>query len=98
MKYGDDDDNIQLMKDLEKNIRELSIRGISSINMVELVESNIVKYDDLGNANDSKEWTIKTNGTNLIDILGEDYINSYKTTSNNILEILEILELKKELN
>jgi DNA-directed RNA polymerase II subunit RPB1 len=98
MKYSDEDDNIQFMKELEKNIRELSIRGISSVKMVELKETNIVKYDDLGNPDETKEWTLKTNGTNLLDIIGEDYINPYKTTSNNILEILEIFGIEATRN
>ena len=94
MKYDDDDDSIQFMKDLENNIRELSIRGIAGIDIVELKETNIVKYDNLGNPNETKEWTLKTQGTNLLDVMGEDHIDTYKTTSNNILEILEIFGIE----
>ena len=95
---NDEDDNIQFMKELEEKINDLPIRGVSNITMSKLDEINIVKYDELGNANDSKEWIIKTQGSNLLDIMGEDNIDTTRTTSNHILEILEIFGIEAARN
>jgi hypothetical protein len=37
---------LEFMKDFEKQLIELPLRGISNINQVEIAESNIIKYND----------------------------------------------------
>ena len=41
-----------------------------------------------------KEWLLETDGTNLIDILGNEYVDSTRTISNDIIEVYELLGIE----
>ena len=90
---------LEFMKDFEKQLISLSLRGITNINQVEIAESNIIKYHDDGTFGATKEWVLKTNGSNLIDILGEESVDSSRTLTNDILEFFDIfgIEATREL-
>jgi len=90
---------LEFMKDFEKQLIGLSLRGITNVNKVEVAESNIIKYNNDGSINPSKEWILKTSGSNLIDILGDDSVDNTRTITNDILEFHEIfgIEATREL-
>jgi len=90
---------LDFMKDFEKQLIELPLRGINNIKQVEISESNIIKYNDDGSFNASKEWILKTNGSNLIDILGDSSVDISRTVTNDIIEFHEIfgIEATREL-
>ena len=93
------------IKDFEKQLIELSLRGITDIKLVEIGETNIIKYNEDGSMQECKEWMLNTNGSNLIDILAEDCVDIRRTITNDILEFYEIFGIEatrqliyKELN
>jgi DNA-directed RNA polymerase II subunit RPB1 len=93
------------IKDFEKQLIELSLRGITDIKSVELGETNIIRYKEDGSLEQCKEWMLNTNGSNLLDILAEDCVDIKRTITNDILEFYEIFGIEatrhliyKELN
>jgi len=90
---------LEFMKDFEKQLIELSLRGIINIKRVELAESNIIKYNNDGSIGAAKEWMLKTDGSNLLDILSDDNVDITRTITNDILEFHEIfgIEATREL-
>jgi DNA-directed RNA polymerase beta' subunit len=90
---------LEFMKDFEKQLIELPLRGIININQVELSESNIIKYDNNGSFYATKEWILKTSGSNLLDILADDSVDINRTITNDIIEFYEIfgIEATREL-
>ena len=90
---------LEFMKDFEKQLIGLPLRGIANIKQVEVSESNIIKYNDDGSFGPSKEWVLKTSGSNLLDILADDSVDISRTITNDILEFHEIfgIEATREL-
>ena len=77
---------LEFMKDFEKQLIGLSLRGITNIKQVEVSEKNIIKYNEDGSFMATKEWILTTNGSNLLDILAEDSVDINRTITNDILE------------
>ena len=90
---------LDFMKDFEKQLIELSLRGIINIKRVEIAETNIIKYNNDGSIGAAKEWILKTDGSNLLDILSDDNVDITRTITNDILEFHEIfgIEATREL-
>jgi DNA-directed RNA polymerase II subunit RPB1 len=85
---------LDFMKDFEKQLIELTIRGIDKIESLELKEKNIIKYSLDGSLVNTKEWVLNTNGSNLIDIMSNEAVDTRRTTTNNILEFFEIFGIE----
>jgi DNA-directed RNA polymerase II subunit RPB1 len=85
---------LDFMKDFEKQLIELTIRGIDKIESLELKEKNIIKYSLDGSLVNTKEWVLNTNGSNLIDIMSQEAVDTRRTTTNNILEFFEIFGIE----
>ena len=94
IRHDDDENYITFMKEFEKHIRKLTLRGVSGLSKIGTEEINIVEYDSTGNVNEKKIDILTTAGTNLIDMMAEDYVDCVKTTSNNIIEIYEIFGIE----
>ena len=89
-----EDDDIEFYKVIEKQILDITLRGIKNIKRVEMQEQNIVKYYPDGVAESHKEYTLNTDGTNLLDIMCCDYIDKTRTTTNDINEIYSIFGIE----
>jgi DNA-directed RNA polymerase II subunit RPB1 len=90
---------LEFIKDFEKQLIGLSLRGITNVKAVEILESNIIKYNNDGSIEPSKEWMLKTNGSNLLAILSNDSIDTNRTITNDIWEFYDIfgIEATREL-
>lgn len=84
----------ELMKDFEKSLVDLKLRGIKNIDSVDPDESNIVKIDNNGDVKDTKEWLLVTGGSNMVDILAQEGIDSTRTITNDIVEFYEIFGIE----
>jgi DNA-directed RNA polymerase beta' subunit len=91
----DQSDQIYILKNLQDQIlKNVVLRGIKGINKVilrkiidNMVESNgIYKKQDI--------WVLDTIGTNLLDVLGLDFIDNKRTMSNDIVEIFNVLGIE----
>ena len=91
----DQSDQIYILKNLQDQIlKNVVLRGIKGINKVilrkiidNMVESNgIYKKQDI--------WVLDTIGTNLLDVLGLDFIDNKRTMTNDIVEIYNVLGIE----
>lgn len=75
------------------------IRGIDGIKSSN-IDGNVLKtqIDENGSIKKVKQNIITTNGTNLREILTNDYINPYMTKSDSIIEMQEILGVEAARN
>jgi len=96
------DDN--LLRQLEINMLEkMSLCGIEGIERVFMSEVPKVSFDEDGayktNPNDlEKEWVLETEGKNLLAVMSSPDIDSRRTISNDIVEIIEVLGIEAVRN
>lgn len=92
----DPDDLMTELKALEYNIIEtVAIRGVSRIEKVSMREHNRQVYNIGTGAFESvSEWVIDTDGSHLRAVLGNKHIDPVLTTTNNIIEVCEVLGIE----
>ena len=72
---------------MELSILNETLKGVKNIKKASMMkEENIYKRVD-GKFEKHPEWVIDTEGSNLIDVLKIDHINSNKTISNDVYEM-----------
>ncbi len=88
----DQSDQIYLLKNFQDQLlNNIVLRGIKNINKVIMrkVKDNLIEK---GGAYVKQDiWVLDTIGTNLLDVLSLDYIDTAKTISNDIMEIYDVL-------
>jgi predicted transcriptional regulator len=79
--------SIQLKNFQDQLLQNVVLRGIKGINKVILrkIKDNVVEKNGLYKREDI--WVLDTVGTNLLEILGIDYIDNTRTYGNDIVEI-----------
>lgn len=94
----DQSDVVSTFKNIKTELLEnVVIKGVKDITNVVMSEiSTKTKIENV--LQDTKEWILETDGTNLIDILALDYIDNTKTTSNDIIETYEIFGIEATRN
>lgn len=91
----DQSDEIYMLKGFQDQIlSNVVIRGVKRISKVIMRKLQNVMAPAGGNYASEDRWVLDTVGTNLIDTLALDYINSRKTTSNNISEVYKVLGIE----
>ena len=88
----DQSDQIYILKNFQDQIlQNVVLRGIKNINKVILrkVKDNMV--EKAGSYKKQEIWVLDTVGTNLLDVLGLDYIDPTRTVSNDIIETFNVL-------
>ena len=88
----DQSDQIYILKNFQDQIlQNVVLRGIKNINKVILrkVKDNMV--EKAGSYKKQEIWVLDTVGTNLLDVLGLDYIDPTRTISNDIIETFNVL-------
>ena len=85
-----------LLKKMEHQLlHEVSLKGIPGIKKVYMREENLNQYDaEVGKFEKLKEWILDTDGINLSQILSSKGVNSERTVSNDIVEILQVLGIE----
>ncbi len=83
-----------LMKDFEKSLVELKLRGIKNIDSVDPIEYNQVNNELDGSVRDNKAWLLRTSGSNMIDILCQEGVDATRTITNDIVEFYEIFGIE----
>jgi len=85
---------MEFMDDYEKQLLDLRLRGIDGITKIELTENQFVNYDDDGCVFQDKEIMLQTEGSNLLDILCQDFVDATRTTTNDIVEIFDVFGIE----
>ena len=91
----DQSDQIYLLKNFQDQLlQNIVLRGIKGINKVILrkVKDNMVETNGIYKKQDI--WVLDTIGTNLLGVLGLDFIDNTRTFSNDIVEIYNILGIE----
>ena len=91
----DQSDQIYILKNLQDQLLEnVVLRGIKGINKVILrkILDNMVENN--GVYKKQEIWVLDTIGTNLLDVLGLDFIDNTRTLSNDIIEIYNVLGIE----
>ena len=95
---GGSPDMLTEIKALEQSIMESSVvKGVSGIHKAVLSRPNtgLRKYDpvmDVFLTND--EWTIATAGSNMTDVMRNDYVDYTRTTTNDVYEVYNVLGIE----
>lgn len=91
-------DYIYKLKDTQDKLMNVVLRGIKNIKRVNVrTIKNSVRWSN-GNYEQQNIWVLDTVGTNLLSILGLDYINPYNTVSNDIKEMYDVLGIEAARN
>ena len=91
----DQSDQIYLLKNFQDQLlQNIVLRGIKGINKVILrkIKDNMVESNGIYKKQDI--WVLDTIGTNLLDVLGLDFIDNTRTFSNDIVEIYNTLGIE----
>jgi DNA-directed RNA polymerase II subunit RPB1 len=91
----DQSDQIYILKNFQDQLlQKVVLRGIEGINKVILrkVLDNVVEINGMYKKQDI--WVLDTIGTNLLDVLGLDFIDNTRTLSNDIVEIYNVLGIE----
>jgi DNA-directed RNA polymerase II subunit RPB1 len=91
----DQQDQIHMLRGFqEKLLNSVVLRGIQNINKVILrkVKNNVV--ESAGSYKRQDIWVLDTIGTNMLDVLGLDYIDASRTFSNDIIEVYNVLGIE----
>jgi len=93
-----DGDYIDFLKELEKVLMSITIRGIPNVEKVEPAMLKKLDYSPDGTYKQNTEWFLGTIGVNLLDVLINDSVDPTRTKSNDILEIHEIFGIEAVRN
>ena len=91
----DQSDEIYLLKNFQDGLlNNIVLRGVKGIENVlpRKLQNMVVKED--GKFIRKDIWVLDTTGTNLLDILGTDFIDSDRTYSNDISEVFDVLGIE----
>jgi DNA-directed RNA polymerase II subunit RPB1 len=91
----DQSDQIYILKNFQDQLlQNVVLRGIKKINKVILrkVIDNVIEMNGIYKKQDI--WVLDTIGTNLLDVLGLDFIDNTRTISNDIIEIFNVLGIE----
>jgi DNA-directed RNA polymerase beta' subunit len=91
----DQSDNIYILKNFQDQLlSNIVLRGVKNIDKVILrkVKDNLVEKG--GSYIKEDMWVLDTIGTNMIDVLGLNYIDPNRTYSNDIIEIFNVLGME----
>jgi len=91
----DQSDEIYILKNLLDDImNNLIIRGIKNIKKV-LLRKITDNFEEFDTKYIKKEiWVLDTVGSNLLDLLSLDFVDSEKTVTNDIIEIYNVLGIE----
>jgi len=91
----DQSDQIYILKNYQEQLlKNVVLRGVKGINKVIMrkVLDNVIEQDGVYKKQDI--WVLDTIGTNLLDVLGLDFIDKSRTISNDIVEICNVLGIE----
>lgn len=91
----DQSDEIYLLKNLQDSmLNSVIMRGVNKVNKVSPRKiQNMVTLED-GKFVKKDAWVLDTTGSNLLQVLGLDFIDYVRTYSNDIREVFDVLGIE----
>ncbi|MDA7495516.1 hypothetical protein N8459_03300 [Nitrosopumilus sp.] len=91
----DQQDQISLLKKAQTTILKNTIlKGVKNINSVNIRKIKNYMTESEGAYLKNDIWVVDTIGSNLLQVLGQEYIDSTRTFSNDINEMYEVLGIE----
>ena len=89
-----DMDYVYTLKEIRTKLLNLVLRGVKNIRKVNIrtVKNNVTKIN--GNYETQQIWVLDTVGTNLLDVLGLEFVDATRTISNDIRETNDVLGIE----
>ncbi|KAL0411767.1 UNVERIFIED_CONTAM: DNA-directed RNA polymerase II subunit RPB1 [Sesamum latifolium] len=88
------EDDVFLKKVESNMLTEMALRGIPDINKVFIKKGKVNKFDDNEGFKAENEWMLDTEGVNLLAVACHKDMNSRRTTSNHLIEVIEVLGIE----
>ncbi|KAI8548986.1 hypothetical protein RHMOL_Rhmol07G0316000 [Rhododendron molle] len=83
------------LKKIESNmLTEMALRGIPDINKVFIKQGKVNKFDENEGFKPESEWMLDTEGVNLLAVMCHEDVDSRRTTSNHLIEVIEVLGIE----
>jgi DNA-directed RNA polymerase II subunit RPB1 len=91
----DQSDIISSLKDLsEELMNKCVIKGIPNITNIVMSQVSETIYDTNSEISSDNVWILETDGTNLLQVMINEYTDFTKTISNDIIEVYELLGIE----
>ena len=91
-------DYVNFFKEMGDCLLNITLRGINGINKVGMTQEHRIIYDPDGTHRNVPEWVLNTDGSNLIEVLSNEYVDEERTTTNNIMEVYKVFGLDAARN
>ncbi|KDP43701.1 hypothetical protein JCGZ_22328 [Jatropha curcas] len=83
------------LKKIESNmLTEMALRGIPDINKVFIKHGKVSKFDENDGFKTVEEWKLDTEGVNLLAVMCNENVDARRTTSNHLIEVIEVLGIE----
>ncbi|KAL3624527.1 DNA-directed RNA polymerase II subunit rpb1 [Castilleja foliolosa] len=83
------------LKKIEGNmLTEMALRGIPDINKVFIKNGKLNKFDENEGFKAENEWMLDTEGVNLLAVMCHEDVDAKRTTSNHLIEVIEVLGIE----
>ncbi|KAK4764009.1 hypothetical protein SAY87_013447 [Trapa incisa] len=83
------------LKKIESNmLTEMALRGIPDIHKVFIKNGKVNKFDENDGFKAETEWMLDTEGVNLLAVMCHEGVDATRTTSNHLIEIIEVLGIE----
>ncbi|EEE68068.1 hypothetical protein OsJ_26081 [Oryza sativa Japonica Group] len=83
------------LKKIESNmLTEMALRGIPDINKVFIKYGKVNKFEDNVGFKADNEWMLDTEGVNLLAVMCHEDVDATRTTSNHLIEVIEVLGIE----
>ncbi|KAG8042884.1 hypothetical protein GUJ93_ZPchr0317g33746 [Zizania palustris] len=83
------------LKKIESNmLTEMALRGIPDINKVFIKYGKVNKFEDTDGFKPDNEWMLDTEGVNLLAVMCHEDVDATRTTSNHLIEVIEVLGIE----
>ena len=83
------------LKKIESNmLTEMALRGIPDINKVFIKCGKVNKFDESEGFKPEMEWMLDTEGVNLLAVICHEDVDARRTTSNHLIEVIEVLGIE----
>nr|CAD1830564.1 unnamed protein product [Ananas comosus var. bracteatus] len=83
------------LKKIESNmLTEMALRGIPDIHKVFIKSGKVNRFDKSEGFKPDVEWMLDTEGVNLLAVMCHEDVDATRTTSNHLIEVIEVLGIE----
>lgn len=92
---NDESEDDVFLKKIESNmLTEMALRGIPDINKVFIKNTKVNKFNQEEGFRADNEWMLDTEGVNLLAVMCHEDVDAKRTTSNHLIEVIEVLGIE----